>query len=286
MGTTAPDGSQLVTPVNIPIHPIQLFDSQSLGINSTQIGASNQNNQFLNACPPDAGNTPLGWAGPFSATQTQVLFSVDTTGYGTVSVQITSAGSSCTITYEASNDGQTWVSTLGLNNSINAALGSTTGGTGIYNFICTARYFRARVSGYSSGTVTVWYSMRSNVFGALTPIAQAGQTITVLSSLTPSSAVGATYTHIAAGQATTVIKNTSGILFSITLNTQASATNTTIFYDNASTSSALIVATIPAVTAAAGTMFQYGGAYGLATTIGLTVITATANGGDMTVCWK
>ena len=49
-----------------------------------------------------------------SATSAAVLFTQDCVGYESISVQVTSAGSSCTITYETSDDNSTWVSSAGL----------------------------------------------------------------------------------------------------------------------------------------------------------------------------
>ena len=290
MGTTASDGSQLVTPVNIPIHPVQLTDINSLGINSTQIGTTNANNQFLNVIPPDAGNSPIGWGGPFinNNGDTRPLFVVDTTGFSGIAVQIVSNAGGNVITFEHSIDGLTWVATSGSQNAGNTSYTTAYSNVGVYVFICAGRYFRARISTYNSGTTTVFYNLRQNTINGVVPLvgsSQSGQGALPVS-LIAGSTGGATYTHIAAGQATTVIKNSPGVLFSISLNTQASATNTTIVYDNASTSSALIIASPNCITAPIGTEFQYGGAYGISATIGITIITATANGGDMTVAWK
>ncbi len=94
----------------------------------------------------------------------------------------------------------------------------------------------------------------------------------------------ASYAHIAAGQATTVVKAAAGTLFSICLNSAAIATNTTNVYDNAS-GAGTIIATPAATTATVPTCLSYGAA-GLAFANGLTIITATANGSDMTVSYK
>lgn len=95
---------------------------------------------------------------------------------------------------------------------------------------------------------------------------------------------GATYARIAAGQATTVVKASAGTLYSICLNSAATATNTTNVYDNAS-GAGTIIATPAATTATVPTCLNYG-PYGIAFTLGLTFITATANGADMTVSYK
>ena len=94
-----------------------------------------------------------------SASSADVLFTVDMLNYASVTVNLTSAGSGCTIAWETSSDGLTnWVgvsgavitpsqSSVGLSPSISAI-----------NAVAIPkrlRYFRARVSIYGSGTVSV-----------------------------------------------------------------------------------------------------------------------------------
>jgi len=55
------------------------------------------------------GSDPLYSAATSSATATGTLFSVNTDGVNAIMVQVTSAGTTCTITYESSNDGVNWV---------------------------------------------------------------------------------------------------------------------------------------------------------------------------------
>lgn len=89
------------------------------------------------------------------------------------------------------------------------------------------------------------------------------------------------YNHIAAGQATTVVKNAPGFLHSITFNGAATATNVTTVYDNASGSGAVIA--IPAATTATvPTTLMYDVLFAT----GLTIITTTANGADMTISYR
>ncbi len=92
---------------------------------------------------------------------------------------------------------------------------------------------------------------------------------------------GYSFLNIAAGQATTVVKNAAGTLHSITLNSAATATNTTIVYDHPSGVGTVIGRpNVVAATVPTTLLFD------LAFANGLTIITATANGGDMTVCYK
>ena len=92
---------------------------------------------------------------------------------------------------------------------------------------------------------------------------------------------GYSFLNIAAGQATTVVKSGAGTLHSIILNSAATATNTTTVYDNTAASGTVIGR--PAVTTATVPTTLI---YDLAFATGLTIITATANGGDMTVTYK
>lgn len=92
---------------------------------------------------------------------------------------------------------------------------------------------------------------------------------------------GYSFLNIAAGQATTVVKASAGTLHAIVLNSAATATNTTIVYDNA-TGAGTVIGRPAVVTATVPTTLIFD----LAFANGLTIITATANGGDMTVVYK
>lgn len=90
-----------------------------------------------------------------SVASAAVLFDIDVEQFDRVAVQITSAGSGCTITYEASNDGTTWYTSAGYASSAPATETVTTSNAlGLWVFRLDARRFRARVSTYGSGTVT------------------------------------------------------------------------------------------------------------------------------------
>lgn len=89
------------------------------------------------------------------------------------------------------------------------------------------------------------------------------------------------YTHIAAGQATTTVKSGAGSLHMICFNSAAAATNVTTVYDNTAASGTVIA--IPTVT---GLTFLSCVQYDLKFGTGLTINTATANGSDMTVVYR
>jgi len=91
-----------------------------------------------------------------TVTSAAVLFTTSMLNYESITVQVTSAGTSCTITYETSDDNSTWISIGGLSftNIGNSALTITSSAVGGIHFARKGLYFRARVSAYGSGTVT------------------------------------------------------------------------------------------------------------------------------------
>ncbi|MFC3173120.1 hypothetical protein ACFOD9_02525 [Novosphingobium bradum] len=91
-----------------------------------------------------------------SVTSAAALVSVATTGFNGGSFHVTSAGTTCTITYEQSNDNSTWVALPVISlASATATPVLTTTAAGIYGFATSAAYVRARVSTYTSGTVAL-----------------------------------------------------------------------------------------------------------------------------------
>lgn len=84
----------------------------------------------------------------------------DTSGYGSVSIQITSAGVA-TITYEISEDVGTWVPVNGSAPNATAAVSTSTTATQLI-FPTSGKAFRARVSAYTSGTVTIQGTLRKD----------------------------------------------------------------------------------------------------------------------------
>jgi hypothetical protein len=70
--------------------------------------------------------------------------------YESITVQVTSAGTNCTVTYETSDDNVNWISTSGLSftNVGNSALATTSSAVGGIQFTRKGLYFRARVSAY------------------------------------------------------------------------------------------------------------------------------------------
>lgn len=77
-------------------------------------------------------------------------------GFGGGTFHVTSAGTGCTISYEQSNDGVTWVPmpTISASSALNTPTTSSSS-AGMYAFSSSAGQVRARVSTYGSGTVAV-----------------------------------------------------------------------------------------------------------------------------------
>lgn len=137
-------------------------DTASSGLNGRlQRIAQRITSLFSATSLSDASRMPVdqrdGLAVSGSVTSAAVLFTQDMLGYESITVQVISSGSSSTITYETSDDNTNWVSTAGLNvaavgTSISATTSTSALGLRFGNFL---RYFRARVSTYVSGTVSV-----------------------------------------------------------------------------------------------------------------------------------
>lgn len=89
------------------------------------------------------------------------------------------------------------------------------------------------------------------------------------------------YLNIVAGQATTVVKASAGFLHSIIFNSPATATNTTNVYDHAS-GAGTIIATPLATAVVSPTTVMFNCSF----STGLTIITAAANGSNMTVVFR
>jgi hypothetical protein len=91
---------------------------------------------------------------PFSKTSAAVLFSEEVRANDEIiSVQVVSAGSA-TVVFEVSNDSVTWVATSGNSVGVSGTAVTSTTTAGISIFMNQARFFRARVSAYTSGTVS------------------------------------------------------------------------------------------------------------------------------------
>ncbi len=125
-----------------------------------------------------------------TATSATVLFTTSMLNYESITVQVTSAGTSCTITYETSDDNTNWVSVSGLvaNNTGQNLLSATSTATGMSQFTRKGLYFRARVSTYGSDTVTVIGTLSKvpvTQFSGIYTIGTGSEGGVVISNITP-----------------------------------------------------------------------------------------------------
>lgn len=141
--------------------------SDSFRIRATALASGTVNVLMsFTAIPSGAGMANYLDVSPLagSVTSAATLFSADCNGFQSISVQVTSAGTTCTITYETSDDNTTWYATSGLAvGQVGATVAATTStALGLMIFPKRGRYFRARVSTYTSGTVTVVGNLHAN----------------------------------------------------------------------------------------------------------------------------
>ena len=125
---------------------------------------------------PTGGNGLTGWLSAIyrscsegatisgSVTSAANVISVSNNPYMGGAFQVTSAGTTCTITYEQSNDGTNWVTLPVISAAApNAAPATTSTVAGIFSYVSSAAFVRARVSTYTSGTVSVVLSQKQQV---------------------------------------------------------------------------------------------------------------------------
>jgi hypothetical protein len=147
-----------------------------------------------------------------------------------------------------------------------------------------ATYIQAMTLVDPTGAPSVGGASGQAVMASSVPVVIASDQSPVKTSPQAIASGGASFLNIAAGQATTTVKSGAGTLYSISLNSAATATNITTIYDNTA-ASGTIIGKPAATTATVPTTLTYGPA-GLAFSTGLTIITATANGSDMTIVYK
>ncbi len=180
--------ARLLVDGNGQIIPNQYYDSVT---NSFIAGAGGTGISVGGTAVSSSNPLPVaqtdGLAVSGTATSAAVLFTTSMLNYESITVQVTSAGSSCTITYETSEDGVNWQSTSGLTTSnIGASVNTITSSNAIIlQFPRKASIFRARVSAYGSGTVSVVGTLSK------VPVAQPGLTF-IGSGISPEGGGGGT----------------------------------------------------------------------------------------------
>lgn len=99
-----------------------------------------------------------------SVTSAANVVSVSNNLYMGGAFQVTNAGTGCTISYEQSNDNTNWIALPVIAAaSPSAAPATTSTTTGIFSYVSSAAFVRARVSTYTSGTVAVVLSQKQQV---------------------------------------------------------------------------------------------------------------------------
>lgn len=90
----------------------------------------------------------------------KILFTIDTSGYQSISLQIfgTWAG---TCTFQASNNGSTWVSVAGYNTATGTAAVVSTTANGMFSIPCVGKLFRVNETAWTSGSVQATAYLRS-----------------------------------------------------------------------------------------------------------------------------
>jgi hypothetical protein len=136
--------ARLLVDGNGQIIPNQYYDAVTNSFKASEGGTG------ISVAQPDG----LSVSG--TATSAAVLFTTSMLNYESITVQVTSAGTSCVITYETSDDNTNWISIGGLSftNTGSSALATTSSAVGGIQFTRKGLYFRARVSTYGSETVT------------------------------------------------------------------------------------------------------------------------------------
>jgi hypothetical protein len=251
------------------------------------------------AIQDDSQHPDMLEVGPVSATSAAVLFSQDVSEYRSVAIQIISPGTTCTITYEVSNDGVTWFGVAGYT-PIN--LGTTppvftTTTANLIVFPCASRFFRARVSTYTSGTVTVLaefrmdtlpllgvYAFVNNAPATAVPIAFSG---TVAPASAATGATTKARIKAAATTNATSVKATAGRLYELHVGNASAAIKYLKLYNKATaptvgTDTPVVTYPIPAnggrvdIVSINGISFSTGISYAITGAVGDTDATAVA----------
>lgn len=168
-----------------------------------------------------------------SATSAATVVTLNTAGFGGGSFQITGIGTSNTVSFEQSNDNATWIA-LPVNpaSATTAAPVTTATATGLFNFIATAAYVRARLSTYGSGTVAITATQKRSRAAAdqiaaavlTTSSAQVGYTLNNTGYTDSTTALAASATYTGTG------RSTSGLVYATRFKARAYADATGTLY--------------------------------------------------------
>lgn len=179
-----------------------------------------------------------------SVTSATTVTSGSTQGFNGGSFQITSIGTSNTITFEQSNDNTTWVGLNVWGNAVTAGPVSTATAVGTYSFATSAAFVRARVSTYTSGTVTIYQTLKRGAASPAMSLNAGSQSIgTLAASTNLVGDIGVQYRANATGAASVAsilspatpagasIKASAGRVAGWTLTNSAAAVRSVKFYN-------------------------------------------------------
>lgn len=264
--------------------------------------AAIDNSPIVRITPVDSNGQPTVTTGsvaqPASSTATwtsatslnTALTSSTTISYATATVTTIETGTTTTagaLTFEVF-DGTNWWPVVGQQIGSYTVQSSYTlvNGTNVaWQFdVAGFQGFRTRLSTAITGTGSpqvVVIQQLQTATSTITPTVGLGQKLDATNDAVTSYPFGHSFLNIVAGQATTTVKSGAGVLHLVSFNSVATATNVTTFYDNTSGSGTVIA--IPQATLATGLGTIV---YDIAFSTGLTVVTATANGSNMTIAYR
>jgi filamentous hemagglutinin len=231
-------------------------------------------NSLLNTLTVQGGTLVV--TGTVTANGQDLIAATDVSAYKELSIQITGTWSG-TISWQCSNDNTNWTACYFTNVGNASSLNSSTTINQIYYAPVNFKYFRAHATAWTSGTATgtmvaslmtsVMPLTNANLFDNNgNPISVAQQnmagslSICVASDQTALPTKGPTANAAqTAGGSNTVVKASSGWLWSVVVTTLGTAALS--IFDNATTNSGRVLLTIPA-SAAVGTIYSFpGGAF-------------------------
>ena len=99
---------------------------------------------------------------PFTTTTVQAVGTTDAGNYNSVTVYVSSQGTSSTVTFQASSDNTNWVSLLLVNTNTGLTGSSTQNTVHIWQGNLSYRYFRLSVTGISAGTTAGTIVFKTN----------------------------------------------------------------------------------------------------------------------------
>jgi hypothetical protein len=143
-------------------NPVNILNSNgsTTGKNALFISGTNQELTGLTATGINADLVP----------------SIDVSSYGSIVLHVTSVGGGATISFQQSNDNVNFVAMAGQAALVNNNPITSTTTTGVYVFNRQAKYFRARLTAFTSGNITgvaEFYTVQTIPYTAM-PVGQQG----------------------------------------------------------------------------------------------------------------